>query len=137
MSVPPDPIRFIRRRGTIRHGHHVRNRVAHAPPLDRHRPSGTHRHRPPLDTLQGASFVLAGIAFFVAIGLLLLDVRRPLLYLAGIPFTGVQVVLYFYLNWPNVLSPGGIGDKVVQVALIAILVILYRRESAAAASAAR
>ncbi|RCU47176.1 hypothetical protein DU504_07615 [Haloplanus salinus] len=90
-----------------------------------------------LDTLQGASFVLAGIAFFVAIGLLLLDVRRPLLYLAGIPFTGVQVVLYFYLNWPNVLSPGGIGDKVVQVALIAILVILYRRESAAAASAAR
>lgn len=90
-----------------------------------------------LDTLQGASFVLAGIAFFVAIGLLLLDVRRPLLYLAGIPFTGVQVVLYFYLNWPNVLSPGGIGDKVVQVALIAILVILYRRESTAAASAAR
>ena len=66
-----------------------------------------------LDTLQGASFVLAGIAFFVAIGLLLLDVRRPLLYLAGIPFPGVQVVLYFYLNWPNVLSPGGIGDKVV------------------------
>lgn len=90
-----------------------------------------------LDTLQGASFVLAGIAFFVAIGLLLLDVRRPFLYLAGIPFTGVQVVLYFYLNWPNVLSPGGIGDKVVQVALIAILVILYRRESTAAASAAR
>lgn len=82
-----------------------------------------------LDTLQGASFVLAGIAFFVAILLLLLDVRRPLLYLVGIPFTGIQVVLYFYLNWPNVLNPGGIGDKVVQVALIAILLVLYRREA--------
>jgi len=82
-----------------------------------------------LDTLQSASFVLAGIAFFVAVLFLLLDVRRRLLYLVGIPFVAVQVVLYFYLNWPNVLSPGGIGDKIVQVTLIAILVVLYRRES--------
>jgi hypothetical protein len=82
-----------------------------------------------IDTLQGSSFVLAGVAFFVAILLLLLDYRRRLLYLVGIPFTGVQVVLYFYLNWPNVLNPGGVGDKVIQVALIAILVVLYRRES--------
>ncbi|AXG05506.1 hypothetical protein DU500_03105 [Haloplanus rubicundus] len=87
-----------------------------------------------LDTVQGASFVLAGIAFFVAIVLLLLDVRRRLLYLVGIPFTGLQVVLYFYLNWPNVLNPGGIGDKVVQVGLIAILVVLYRRESQSASA---
>ena len=90
-----------------------------------------------LDTVQGASFVLAGIAFFVAIGLLILDVRRRLLYLVGIPFTGIQVVLYFYLNWPNVFNPGGIGDKVVQVALIAVLVVLYRRESQSASSAVR
>ncbi|MFB6255418.1 MAG: hypothetical protein ABEH58_01615 [Haloplanus sp.] len=82
-----------------------------------------------IGTVQGVSFVLAGVALFVAILLLLLDVRRRLLYLVGVPFTGVQVVLYFVLNWPNVLSPGGIGDKVVQVSLIAILVVLYRRES--------
>jgi hypothetical protein len=82
-----------------------------------------------LETVQGVSFVLAGIAFFVAILLLLLDFRRRLLYLVGIPFTGIQVVLYFAFNWPNVLSPGGIGDKVVQVTLIAILIVLYRRES--------
>lgn len=82
-----------------------------------------------IDTAQGVSFVLAGVAFFVAILLLLLDVRRRLLYLVGIPFTGIQVVLYFVFNWPDVLSPGGIGDKIVQVALIAILVVLYRRES--------
>lgn len=82
-----------------------------------------------LDTIQGVSFVLAGIAFFVAVLLLLLDFRRRLLYLVGIPFTGIQVVLYFVLNWPDVLNPGGIGDKVVQVSLIAILIVLYRRES--------
>jgi len=82
-----------------------------------------------LDTLQGVSFVLAGIAFLVAILLLLFDFRRRLLYLVGIPFTGIQVSLYFALNWPDVLNPGGIGDKVVQVALIAVLVVLYRRES--------
>ncbi|MFB6101617.1 MAG: hypothetical protein ABEJ73_03535 [Haloplanus sp.] len=82
-----------------------------------------------LDTLQGVSFVLAGVAFFVAVLLLLLDFRRRLLYLVGVPFIGLQVVLYFVLNWPDVLNPGGIGDKVVQVTLIAILVVLYRRES--------
>jgi len=78
---------------------------------------------------QPLSFVLAGVAFFVAVLLVLFDVRRRLLYLVGIPFTGIQVVLYFVLNWPDVLNPSGIGDKVVQVTLIAILVVLYRRES--------
>ena len=88
-----------------------------------------------LDTAQGISFVLAGVAFFVSVLLLLVDYRRRLLYLVGIPFTGIQVVLYFAFNWPNVLSPGGIADKVVQVALIVILVVLYRRESPSSASA--
>jgi hypothetical protein len=80
-------------------------------------------------TLQSYSFVLAGVAFLVAVGLLLIDFRRRLLYLVGIPFTAIQVVLYFYLNWPDVLSPVGLGDKAVQVALIAVLIVLYRRES--------
>ena len=74
-------------------------------------------------------FVLAGLGFFGAIVLLVLDFRRRLLYLTGIGYTGIQVVLYFVFNWPDVLSPVGIGDKVVQVALIAVLVVLYRRES--------
>jgi hypothetical protein len=82
-----------------------------------------------IDTAQGVSFVLAGVAFFVAAGLVVVDYRRRLIYLVGIPFTAVQIVLYFYLNWPNVISPLGIGDKVVQTGLIAILVVLYRRES--------
>jgi hypothetical protein len=77
---------------------------------------------------QPVSFVLAGIAFGLACLLVALDYRRRLLYLVGVPFTGIQVVLYFVLNWPNVLSPGGVVDKVVQVALIGVLVVLYRRE---------
>jgi len=80
------------------------------------------------ENAQPLSFVLAGIAFFIAPLLVLVDYRRRLLYLVGIPFTGIQVVLYFVLNWPNVFGPAGIGDKVVQAALIAVLVVLYRRE---------
>lgn len=82
-----------------------------------------------LDSPLGISFVLAGVAFFVAVLLLLVDYRRRLLYLVGVPFTGIQVVLYFPANWPDVFSPIGLGDKVVQVTLIAILLVLYRRES--------
>jgi len=73
---------------------------------------------------------LAGVGFFGAIALLLLNVRRELLYLVGIPYTGIQVVLYFVFNWPDVFSSVGIGDKVVQVVLVAVLVVLYRRETA-------
>lgn len=80
-------------------------------------------------TLQSFSFVLAGVAFLVAVFLILVDYRRRLLYLVGIPFTAIQVVLYFPLNWPDVVSPIGLGDKAVQVALIAVLLVLYRRES--------
>lgn len=75
----------------------------------------------------GVSFVLAGVGFVGAVVLLLFDYRRRLLYLVGIPFIGIQVVLYFLLNWPDVVSPVGIADKVVQLSLIAVLVVLYRQ----------
>lgn len=75
----------------------------------------------------GISFLLAGVAFLVAVVLVLVDVRRRQLYLLGIPFTALQVVLYFVVNWPDVVSPIGIVDKVAQVVLIAALVVLYRR----------
>lgn len=82
-----------------------------------------------IDTLQGVSFVLAAVAFFVASALVAANYRRRLLYLVGVPFTAVQIVLYFYLNWPNVWGPAGIADKLIQSALIVVLVVLYRRES--------
>lgn len=79
-----------------------------------------------LDTSLGIAFVLAGLGFFGAIALLLLGYRRRLLYLIGIPFVGIQFVLYFAMNWPDV-NAIGLGDKVIQVILIALLIVLYRR----------
>ena len=80
-----------------------------------------------IDSPLGVSFVLAGLGFVGAVVLLLFDYRRRLLYLVGIPFTAIQVVLYFPLNWPDVVSPIGLGDKLIQLGLIAVLVTLYRR----------
>ncbi|MFB6157864.1 MAG: hypothetical protein ABEJ34_08490 [Haloferacaceae archaeon] len=42
----------------------------------------------------GVSFVLAGLGFFGAVALLLVDYRRRLLYAVGVPFVGVQIVLW-------------------------------------------
>lgn len=48
--------------------------------------------------------------------------------LLGIPFTAGQIVLYIALNWPDVFGVGGVVDKLVQVALLAVLFVLSRRE---------
>lgn len=80
----------------------------------------------------GVVFVLAAGGFFGAVVLFALEARRRLLYLVGIPYTGVQIVLWYALN-----QPAGVGDlsapeaidKVAQVLLIVTLVVLYRRES--------
>lgn len=76
----------------------------------------------------GVAFVLAAVAFFVGVVLVLVGYRRRLVYLVGIPFVGVQFVLYFAFNWPNVLNPAGVVDKLAQAALVVVLVVLYRRE---------
>jgi hypothetical protein len=82
----------------------------------------------------GASFLLAGLGFVGAIALVLVDYRRRLLYAVGIPFTGIQIVLWYYLNYavgPRSLpqiGPIDAVDKLAQVVLIALLVVLYRRE---------
>lgn len=73
------------------------------------------------------AFALAGLGFLGAVALFLIDYRRDLLYLVGIPFTAIQIVIYVVQWWPDLLDPLGVVDKVVQIALIAVLVILYRR----------
>lgn len=85
---------------------------------------------PGLPAPLAVSTLLAGLGFFGAVGLLLLDVRRRLLYAVGVPYTAVQIGLFLWLNWPAVFSPGAVVDKTVQVALIGVLIVLYRRESA-------
>lgn len=78
------------------------------------------------------SFVLAGLGYFGAVALVVLNVRRKLLYAAGVPYTAVQIALWYWLNYgatgdPLVLSPVAVVDKVAQVGLIVALVYLYWR----------
>lgn len=76
----------------------------------------------------GWSFLAAGIGFFAGALAVLVDYRRAVIYLLGIPFTGGQIVAWYVVNAPD-FSMLGIGDKVVQVILIVVLAVLYSRES--------
>ncbi len=80
----------------------------------------------------GVLFLLATGGFVGAVVLVLIDYRRTLVYLVGIPFTLSQIVGWYMVNQPDSLSALGaadIVDKVAQIVLIAVLVLLYRRES--------
>ncbi|WP_435073737.1 DUF7475 family protein [Halorubrum sp. HHNYT27] len=75
-------------------------------------------------------FLLAGLGFFGAIGLILvLPDYRKWLYAAGIPYTLAQIV-----GWYMVEQPGSFGDisdlalfdKLVQITLILLLTQLFR-----------
>lgn len=77
-------------------------------------------------------FLLAAGGFVGAIVLLVIDYRRPLLYLVGVPYTGVQIVAWYAINQPSI--PADIGlttavDKLAQLVLIGVLAVLYRREA--------
>lgn len=84
-----------------------------------------------IDSPMGWSFLAAGIGFYAAIALVVLDVRRRLVYLLGIPYTGVQIPLWWIINdiqIADLFEPGiGVFDKTVQVLLIVVLVVLYSR----------
>lgn len=76
------------------------------------------------------ALALAGLGFFGAILLFLRDVRRQQLYIAGILFTGLQIVLWVQFNQLGgdpAVSPVEIIDKLVQVVLIAVLALLSRQ----------
>ncbi len=81
----------------------------------------------------GVAFLLAGLGFVGAIVLVLLDIRRRAVYAAGIPFTAIQIVIWYYTNFATTDSafPGDVGtmgaiDKVAQVLLIVVLIALLR-----------
>lgn len=81
----------------------------------------------------GIAFLLAGLGFFGAIALVLVGWRRRLVYLAGIPFTAIQILLWYQFNYVGTgesitgAGPIEIVDKVAQLVLIVILVDLYLR----------
>ncbi len=80
----------------------------------------------------GVLFVLATGGFIGGIVLVVLEYRRRLVYLAGIPFTAVQIVGWYVVNQPDslaALTAVDVIDKVAQVVLIVALVALLVRES--------
>lgn len=77
----------------------------------------------------GTAFLFATVGFLAGIGAVLVGYRRRLVYLLGIPFTAGQIVLWFVFNQPiPPVSPVEIVDKLAQVLLVGVLVVLYRRE---------
>ncbi|MDS0295966.1 DUF7475 family protein [Halogeometricum luteum] len=84
---------------------------------------------PSLPTAFGVSFLVAAVGFGVGIAMVALNVRRRLAYLVGIPFVLGQVVIFAYtvVQGLNQLSPVAAVDKLAQLALVAILVVLLRR----------
>lgn len=86
-----------------------------------------------IDSPMGWSFLAAGIGFYAAVVLVALDIKRRLVYLLGIPYTGIQIPLWWIVNdiqIADLFEPGiGVFDKVIQVILIVILVVLYFRDT--------
>ena len=83
--------------------------------------------------VMGIAFLVAGLGYGLGVAAVLLDYRRRLFYLLGIPFTLGQIVLWYVVNAEkiNAGNPGtmGIVDKVAQVLLVVVLVVLYRRSA--------
>jgi len=81
----------------------------------------------------GISFILAGLGFLGAVGLVLIAYRRRTVYAVGIPFVLVQIVLWYVINFADGSKafPGDIGtfgaiDKIAQLVLLGVLVALLR-----------
>lgn len=81
----------------------------------------------------GISFLIAGIGFTALIGSIIFDYRRNLAYLLGIPFTLGQIVIWYYLNKPQIgsLIRGepllDAVDKIAQIILLTLLIYLYHK----------
>jgi len=81
----------------------------------------------------GISFLVAGVGFLVAIVLVVFDIRRRTVYALGLPFTLGQIVIWYYVNFvvgakafPTDIGTFGAVDKVAQIVLLAILIVLLR-----------
>lgn len=68
---------------------------------------------------------LAGLGFLAAAILYTTGHRRRLLTIIGIPYTAIQIPLWYLAN-AGTFTLLGYTDKAVQVALIVVLAYLYR-----------
>lgn len=79
----------------------------------------------------GILFILAFGGFVGGVGLVAINYRRKLIYLLGLPYTGSQIVMWYLANQPagpGDLSPFEWVDKIAQVLLLVVLVMLYLNE---------
>lgn len=82
------------------------------------------------DVALRASFLVAGLGFFTGIALVLVNYRRPVVFLLGIPFTAGQIALWYAIVEPTLGTLGVLDaiDKLAQLVLVVLLVGLYVRE---------
>lgn len=71
-------------------------------------------------------FLFAGVVFLGAVGALLLNVYRRLLYALGIPFTAGQIAIWAAQGMPDMDI--AIFDKPIQLVLILVLGYLFVKE---------
>lgn len=84
----------------------------------------------------GISFIGATLGFAAGIWLVVANVRRPVVYAVGIPFTLGQIGAWIALTRPELLTNPDltalgafeIVDKVAQLILIVVLLVLLSRE---------
>lgn len=78
----------------------------------------------------GIGFLVAGVGFLAGAAAVLLDYRRRAFYALGVPFTLGQIVIWLAVTPADeYLSPIAVTDKLAQVILIVVLVVLFRRAS--------
>lgn len=70
-------------------------------------------------------FLLNGIGYLALLAALYflpqMAGQRALVRWAFLAFTAVTIVLYFVFNWPDIWSPMGIVDKVIELVLLILL----------------
>ena len=78
----------------------------------------------------GIGFLIAGVGFLAGAGAVLVDYRRRFFYALGVPFTLGQIVIWIAVTPADeYFSPVSLTDKLAQVVLVVVLVVLFRRAS--------
>lgn len=67
-------------------------------------------------------FLFAGVVFLAAIGAMLFNVYRRVVYALGIPFTAGQIVLWYVQGMPDMSI--AVFDKPVQLLIVVLLAYL-------------
>jgi hypothetical protein len=77
----------------------------------------------------GISFVLAGLGYLGAVGLVVAGIRRRLVYGVGIAYNVLLIVLYFVLTSPSVSDLASLDGvtKLLQVVFAVLLVVVLTR----------